>query len=339
MYYLQSRLTDQLLLKKARNADIIRVMKRSVFLAIFALFFCGTISTFAQGRPLAKGVSAKALENKAVELSWEFPAKTQPKITGVQIYRSLRPYSSTQDLQGDLPIAELDAGAKTYSDALDANGSYFYAVLAVTQKGAYKIIIPGVNATTSGVRPKIAAEPQEEQAPEQEDYVSSIDPESLSESQKELLYADKKMRKAPLPYPGTLLGFDNGKTKMSGAAQKSAAELGSKKKRAAVAIKTPHFFEEDMYSPDGGDEYTLFETLRAGLAPKKYAQSVELLQDFLRVHRNKETTERAQFYLGESHYFCKDYKSAIRCFLEVQDAFPELSKQWIDSSLDLLEIN
>lgn len=313
-------------------------MKRLKFLASLALFFGGTFSIFAQSRPLAKSVLAKEAQDKTIELSWEFPAKCEPKILGVQIFRGTRPYSATEDIDGDLPIAELPADAKSYSDELSANGSYFYAVLAVTKKGAYKIIIPGVNATTRGVRPKVAAAVQKTPEPAEDNYVPNIDPEKLSESQKELFYADQKMRKAPLPYPGTLLGFDNGKTKMSGQAQRTAAELGSKKERKAVPIKSPYFFEEDMFSPDGGDEYTLFETLRAGLAPKKYAQSVELLQDFLRVHRSKETTERAQFYLGQSHYFCKDYKNAIRCFLEVQDAFPELSKQWIDSSLDLLVI-
>lgn len=313
-------------------------MKRSKIFVLAFSFLLGTSALFAQNRPVAKSISAEPGQDKTIELSWEFPAKTQPKILGVQIFRRPRPYAAVQDLDGDIPIAELDAAKKSYSDTLSANGSYFYAVIAVTQKGPYKIIIPGMNATTTGARPKVAAVQEEIPPATSREDAPRINEDALTESQKELLYADKKMRKAPLPYPGTLLGFDDGKAKMSAQAKRSAAELGSKKKRESVPIKSPYFFEEDMFSPDGGDEYTLFETLRAGLAPKKYAQSVELLQDFLSVHRNKETTERAQFYLGQSHYFCKDYKSAIRCFLEVQDAFPELSKQWIDSSLDLLSI-
>ena len=302
-------------------------MKRFKILAF--LFSLGTaFPFFAQTRPLAKNIWAESGNDKKIELSWELPAKAEPEITGVQVFRALKPYSSTKDIESDLPIAELAASAKKYTDVVSVNASCFYAVLAVTKKGPYKIIIPGVNATSSGVRPKIAAEQK----------TDGVKFEGLSESQDELDYADQKMRKAPLPYPGTLLGFDNGKVRMSAQSIKSAAELGSKKERQSVAIKSPYFFEEDMFSPDGGDEYTLFETLRAGLAPKKYEQSVELLQDFLRVHRSKETTERAQFYLGQSHYFCKDYKNAIRSFLTVQDAFPELCKQWIDSSLDLLQL-
>lgn len=311
-------------------------MKKSNFLFLFALFLLGTGFSFAQGRPVANITDVQAGRDKTIRLEWEFPKKVEPKIQAIKIYRGSRPYSSSEELDGDLPIAELGADQTSYDDTLESNGSYFYAVIAVTQKGLYKIVIPGMNATTSGVRPKIAAQAQDAKTPEPQ---QKINPATLSESQKELYYADSKMRNAPLPNPGTLLGFDGVRAKMSGQARASAKELGSKKERAPVPIKTPYFFEEDMFSPDGGDEYTLFETLRAGLAPKKYAKSVELLQDFLSVHRNKETTERAQFYLGQSHYFCKDYKNAIRCFLEVQEAFPELSKQWIDSSLDLLVID
>ena len=314
-------------------------MKSLNFFAVSLFFLFGTSAAFSQSRPVAKSLSAEAVIDKTVELAWEFPAKTQPKILGVQIYRRLRPYTEVHDLQGDIPIAELDAAKKSYTDTLSANGSYFYAVLAVTKSGPYKIIIPGMNATTAGVRPIVAAPAQKAPQAKAAEAAPRINEDALTESQKELLYADQKMRKAPLPYPGTLLGFDKAKTKMSGQAKKSAAELGSKKTVKPIPLRSPYFFEEDMFSPDGGDEYTLFETLRAGLAPKKYEQSVSLLQDFLSVHRSKETTERAQFYLGQSHYFCGDYKSAIRCFLAVQDAFPELAKQWIDSSLDLLVLD
>lgn len=311
-------------------------MKKSKFFLIFALSLLGTGLAFAQARPVANITDIQSGRDKTIKITWEFPKKTDPKIEGIKIYRGSRPYTSSEEIDGDLPIAELDAGQRSYNDIPEANGSYFYAVIAVTQKGLYKIVIPGMNATTSGARPKIAA-PAQQEAPK-EKGAQKVDPSKLTESQKELYYADSRMRNAPLPNPGVLLGFDAKKTKMSGQAQASAKELGSKKDRTPVPIKAPYFFEEDMFSPDGGDEYILFETLRAGLAPKKYAKSVELLQDFLSVHRNEETTNRAQFYLGQSYYFCKDYKNAIRYFLGVQEAFPELSKQWIDSSLDLLVI-
>ena len=285
-------------------------------------------SLFAQGKPVASFVKASSGEEKQILVEWEFPAKCEPKVQTVHIFRTKKPCASYKEIEGLNPIAQVDAQKNSYIDTVSAPGDYFYAVLAETQKGLYKIVIPGVNATAKGARPKIPAKVSEPelQKPEPQKVSSDSAPEN-------------KLRNAPLPNPGTLLGFNQGRAKMSEKSKKAARELGSKKATKAVEFKSPYFFEEDMFSPDGGDEYTLFECLRAGLAPKKYAESVGILQDFLSVHRNKATTERAQFYLGQSYYFCKDYEKAVRCFLSVQDAFPELSKQWIDSSLDLLTIN
>lgn len=304
-------------------------MKANKYSLIFVTFLT-LLSTnlLAQGKPVASFVKATSGEEKKIILEWEMPAKCEPKIESVQIFRAKKPCSTFQEIQSLNPIAKVDASQNSYTDILSVPGDYFYVVLAETQKGLYKIVIPGVNATSKGVRPKIPAKTAESAKEKEEIAKSPVEPA-----------AENRIRNAPLPNPGTLLGFNQGRAKMSEKSKKAAKELGSQKRPKAVEFKSPYFFEEDMFSPDGGDEYTLFECLRGGLAPKKYAESVQLLQDFLSVHRSKASTERAQFYLGQSHYFCQDYEKAIRCFLTVQDAFPELSKQWIDSSLDLLTIN
>lgn len=296
-----------------------------IFVTVLSLL---SSKLLAQGKPVATFVKATSGEEKKIIVEWEMPAKCEPQVQAVQIFRAYKPCSSYQEIEGLKPIAQVDASASSYTDTLSAPGDYFYVVLAQTQKGLYKIVIPGVNATSKGARPKIPAKAAE-RAKEREDAVTN--PAEPT--------AENKIRNTPLPNPGALLGFSQGRTYMSEKSKKAAKELGSKKGARAVEFKSPYFFEEDMFSPDGGDEYTLFECLRAGLAPKKYAESVQIMQDFLSVHRTKATTERAQFYLGQSYYFCQDYEKAIRCFLTVQDAFPELSKQWIDSSLDLLKIN
>lgn len=292
-----------------------------------ALLVLVSSSLFAQAKPVATFIKAESGEEKTIFVEWEFPSKCDPKIQGIQIFRAKKPCSSYQEIQGLEPLAHLEATKRSYTDAPSAPGDYFYVVLAETQKGLYKIVIPGVNATAKGASPKIAEKPQEKEAAKND------------KNEKAAAAAQEALRNAPLPNPGTLLGFDQSRAKMSERSKRVAKELGSKKTPKKVEYKSPYFFEEDMFSPDGGDEYTLFECLRAGLAPKKYSDSVQILQDFLSVHRNKATTDRAQFYLGQSYYFCKDYEKAVRCFLTVQDAFPELSKQWIDSSLDLLVID
>lgn len=303
-----------------------KAIKNSLFIFTAAAFLSAPL--FAQAKPVASYVKATSGQEKTIFVEWEFPAKCEPKIQAIQLYRTKKPCASYQEIEGLNPIAQLDASKVSFTDTVSAPGDYFYAVLAQTTKGLYKIVIPGVNATAKGARPRISEKTSEPEIEKLENAKNAFEPT-----------AENKIRNAPLPNPGALLGFNEGRARMSERSKKVARELGSKKARKPVEFKSPYFFEEDMFSPDGGDEYTLFECLRAGLAPKKYAESVGILQDFLSVHRSKATTERAQFYLGQSYYFCKDYEKAVRCFLTVQDAFPELSKQWIDSSLDLLTIN
>ena len=105
-----------------------------------------------------------------------------------------------------------------------------------------------MNATAKGARPKIAEKPQERE-PAKNDKAESV------------AAAQEALRNAPLPNPGTLLGFDQSRAKMSERSKRAAKELGSKKAPKKVEYKSPYFFEEDMFSPDGGDEYTLFESV------------------------------------------------------------------------------
>ncbi len=307
-------------------------------------------ATFADPRPVAVSVSAKAGHDKTIEVSWEFPVKTSPKITGAKIFRGTRPFTSYSEIAGDMPVSEVKAGTNSITDTLTQNNDYFYAVIAVTENGDYKTVIPGMNTTVRGVRPKVPApksfeqkeekknsartEAAEDEARKDEENLTEKTHPAFTDQKKEDSYTEGGIRNAPLPNPGILLGFDGERTKMSGRANEEAKKLGRSYSRPASPFKSPYFFEEDMFSPDGGDEYILFETLRAGLAQKKYDESVKILTEYLSVHRTPETTARAEFYLGESYYFCRQYEAAIRCFLEVQDAFPELAKQWIDSSLD-----
>lgn len=325
---------------KLNSADIIMDMNfsfkmKSAFFA--AAFLAAALS--AQNRPAAVRIDVRAGENKVIKVSWEFPEKTSPAVTGAKVYRATKPFTAYSEIIGDLPLAELSAKENSFKDQVESSADYFYAVIAVTENGDYKIVIPGMNASVRGVHAKIPEAP--ETVPEHRKSAAwspELDTASMSDSARELTETSASLRSAPLPLPGTLLGFSGEKTRMSAESKKSAAELGRTYSRKSVPFKSPYFFEEDMFSPDGGDEYTLFETLRAGLAPKKYEESIRLLSEFLSVHRSSESTARAEFYLGESYYFCKDYEMAIRCFLEVQDIFPEISKQWIDSALDLFEI-
>lgn len=321
-------------------------------IALFLTTFLCAESIFSQSRPVANKISAMAGAEKKIEIAWSFPERTAPKIIGAKIYRAAKPISSYKEIEQLSPIASV-AGHQ-YIDTVSKGGEYFYAVIAVTEKGDYKAIIPGFNTTMSGVRPRISARDEiaqnenaksefEENPPststEKSEFPQSANSNSMTKfSGTKQEESAPPLRKTPLPFPGTILGLENERKEFSEEAKQSVANLASgSTKKKPESFKTPYFFEDDMFAPDGGDGYILFETLREGLVQRKYRESVELFIDFLSVNRNAAVTNRAEFYLGESFYFCGEYKKAVQCFLAVQEIFPALAKKWIDSSLDLME--
>lgn len=311
--------------------------KIALFLAAFLCAEC----IFSQSRPVANKISATAGAEKNIEIVWAFPERTVPKITGVKVYRAAKPISSYSEIERLSPIANVTG--HQYLDTVSKGGEYFYAVIAMTENSDYKAIIPGMNATTIGVRPRIPAT-ERQGTSENPKSVSEENAPSVSKSDfsQSAHSAPKvpvsKLRKTPLPFPGTILGLENERKEFSDEARQRVANLANvSAKKSAEPFKTPHFFEDDMFAPDGGDGYILFETLRDGLVQRKYRESVKLFTDFLSVNRNADVTNRAEFYLGESFYFCGEYEKAVQCFLSVQEIFPALAKKWIDSSLDLME--
>ena len=101
---------------------------------------------------------------------------------------------------------------------------------------------------------------------------------------------------------------------------------------------SPYVFEEDMVLSPEGDDFFLFESLKNYFIKKDYKGSVKDLKKFLSITRDSRVTVRAVFYLAQSQYFCRNYRKALELFLFLEDDLPELSKKWIDSTLDFYQI-
>lgn len=125
---------------------------------------------------------------------------------------------------------------------------------------------------------------------------------------------------------------------MSEQVKSVAKNLAGQTKEKEVTVLLPYIFEDDLVSPDGGDDFLLFEILRNYFIQKNYTDSVTQLKKLLGTNRTAKVTNRAMFYLGQSYYFQNNYQQAINSFLQVYDAYPELAKKWIDSSLDLMKL-
>lgn len=298
-------------------------IKKLVTSLIFVLL---SHAVFAQGRPVVSDISVVPREG-GIFVKWAIESETNPVYTGFAVFRDTKQISSYDQITESNLIAELASNVRDYFDETKDSKEYFYIVIATTEKGIYKMILPSMNTNVTGVRPKKKSKSNEE----------VITPKETAKTENSFTDPSEKMRNIPLP-KAQLTG-DQKKASSFGEKAMSAPNtlaknyIGKKNK-----ITKMHVFEEDLVCPEGGDEYFLFKALKGTFAKKDFKNAIIKLNDFLSVRRSEETTKRALFYLGESYYFTKDYQNALYKFLETQDTYPELSKKWIDSSLDLIEI-
>ena len=146
------------------------------------------------------------------------------------------------------------------------------------------------------------------------------------------------MRELPLPYLDMVQDIYRRPNKLSRRVLKAGNDLAGEYRAKPPKVLDPYYFEEDMVSPAGGDEYFLFEILKTSFIKKEYKTCAGELKKFLGVNRNQKVSDRAAFYLAECLYYTKNYRQAISLFLYVNDTYPSLSKKWIESCLELYEI-
>lgn len=298
---------------------------KPVICAAFALI--NSTYAFSQTRPIVLEIKAVPYEKSEILVSWKKPENTTPEYTGFALYRDTVQISSYEQLILLTPVKILNKNETQVYDTVDDSREYFYAVIALTKGGQYDILLPSINTTISGVRKNT------------ENYaIGFVEQNSDNNSLEKNIDPSERMREMPLPKPGFITEKKTKPLKLGAKAEKAAKDLSENYVQLKNKITKQHIFEQDMESPAGGDEYFLFKILKNYFVKKDYYNSAKELKEFLSVHRNKDVTERALFYLGESYYFSKDYNNALLNFLQVQEVYPSLSKKWIDSSLDLIEL-
>lgn len=284
---------------------------------LIAVFFLAA-NCFAKDRPIITNLEAKGTRGNKINLSWKIPSEPEPKIQKFFIYRNSKPIGSYYDISDSTLIATVEPEIQNYSDTVKNYNDYYYAIIAQVNNGKYDIILPSVNATVNGTHLTL---------PERKENAEK------TESAKEKLVPVDGKRETPLPFLDITEQISKKPLNISEETKKIAESLAASEKNSKKRME-PYIFEEDIISPDGGDDFLLFEILRTTFIQKKYKESAEQLQKLLGTNRSKEVTKRAIFYLGESEYYTKNYSDAVRTFLMVYDEYPVQAKKWIDATLD-----
>ena len=319
-------------------------MKNRICVKILALsFIISASAAFAQStKSVVTGIKAESSSAKSVTVTWSSPADLKT-VSALLVYRATKPFTGFSQTEKLEPVAILAPNETSYTDTLRTSQVYFYAVVSAlgpatssdselffdeetdtkreysSDNPLLKTVLPGVNATVQGAR-----------ATRQKKVKSAI----KNAEQPRKTYEDGELRETPLPYIDVLDDLPEHEPKISAEAKNKAKNLIRKNSRQKPEPLPIHIFEEDLVSPAGGDEYLLFEILKTYFIKKQYSESITHLRKFLAQNRTKEVADRASFYLGESYYYTGNFPSALTRFLALEETYPELSRQWIDSTLD-----
>ena len=294
-------------------------MKKNVI--VLSLLLAIAASLCAQNKPIVTDIQAVAAKGTRINIYWTLPQNTEPQITKLLIYRDTRPISSYNQLSSAYFVAELPAEACGYTDSVMDYNDYFYAVIAFTDR-PFDLILVSMNSTVDGVHLI---------APQQKD----IEPKKKSD---EKLYTDGTLRETPLPFINYVEGQGQGDTLISDEIAKSATQFSAYSSKSGRTPVSPYFFEEDLISPDSGDDFLLFEVLKNTFVQEKYEESIVLLNKLNGTNISESVRNRVYFYIAEAYFFTGDFEEAAKAFVKVAHVYPLQTKIWMNYTLDRIAI-
>lgn len=288
---------------------------KKTFSILGLLFF--SFILFAE-KPIVRDIQAEAGKGNKINIFWTLPENPEKEISSFFIYRDTRQIASYAQIKNISPIAQIDSNFSGYTDLVKDYNDYFYCVLAVTTDSSvpYDLILLSFNSTVKGVHISMNTQQKEPQKKE-----------------KEKLYYEGTLRETPLPFIDIVENSLQPEPTVSEEAAFAAQTLTNKTKKREPVLK-PYIFEEDLISPDGGDDYLLFEILKQYFVHKNYDEAIIQLNKLAGTNIKDSTRSRVYFYIGECEYLTGEYEKAVKSFVKVQDIYPTLARKWINSSLD-----
>ena len=288
---------------------------KKAFSIISLLFF--SFILFAE-KPIVRDIQTEAGKGNKINIYWTLPENPEKEISSFLIYRDTRQIASFSQIKNLEPIAQISSNFSGYTDSVKDFIDYFYCVLAITKDSTspYDLILLSFNSTVKGAHIAVNSQQKEPQKKETEK-----------------LYYEGTLRETPLPYIDIVENSIQPTPTVSEEAAFTAQTLTNKSKKKEPILK-PYIFEEDLISPDGGDDYLLFEILKQYFVQKHYEEAIVQLNKLAGTNIKETTRNRIYFYIGECEYLTGEYENAVKSFVKVQDAYPILSRKWINSSLD-----
>lgn len=252
-------------------------------------------------------------------VTWNVPEEGISSITSLYVYRSSEAILSSDRLASLSPVAVLTADMTSWQEKAGTT-LYYYAVIARLSDGSlYDILIPSVNATITPA--------------EQASSVTETADTPLPAAQ----YAEKitesdGLRIKPLPSFRIFSTVNEGQSDITEQTLSAAQNLGAEGKQATDAPL--YIAEEDVSDSSTGDTYLLHDIVTRLMLRKNWNRAFEELTALTQTYHSEEITARINLYLGQCSFFMNDYLGALQYFLHSEALYPDISKVWIQTTIN-----
>jgi hypothetical protein len=250
---------------------------------------------------------------------------TAPGVTGLLLYRSVRPLRQVSDL---LQAVIVQSGlGSPFTDYPVPGIPYYYAILREEDlTGGTVALSPGQNATISPV--EVPPGKDRIGLPGSKTLIRAM-PLPLISVQGAVPGSDAFLES---PLPGTLdpeVAKALGRLLPAPSGGTSSAGEGETK----APLKKPRAFNQDLEIPAGGEEYTIRSIVQGPFVKRDWDASKDALIRFLSLPRTRAVEARARFYLGQAYYFRRDYRESLLEFLRIEQEYPPEAREWIQAVL------
>ena len=97
-------------------------MRKQFFFS--AIILCTAFALYAE-RSIVTGIQAVAGKSARINVSWILPADNETEISKILVFKSIKPISSSYDLIGLAPAAELKPDTSAWTDNVKDYSEYY----------------------------------------------------------------------------------------------------------------------------------------------------------------------------------------------------------------------
>ena len=294
------------------------------FLPVCLLILASLSALSAQSsKPLVSGIKASQSASETT-VSWSaIPESQTDAVTSLYVYRSSEPVFSPETLSSLAPVAVLTPNMTSWHENPDST-LYYYAVVARLSDGSlYDLLIPNVNTT---LRPATVAQAAEEEE----------EPEQAELAVDELSVVYEGLRIKPLPSFRIFNTVSGDQSQMTAEALSAALDFGIEGNRKdSVSL---YIAEADLAENATGDTYLLHDIVSRYMLRNNWNRAKEELTALTQTWHSEEITARINLYLGQCSYFTMDYLEALQYFLHSEALYPDVSKIWIQATINAFDL-